>query len=92
MADKQSQFELEIAKKLNKHLDDQEKLQDETKDWFQEWFAKNLNPIALANEPDKYLDEMGEKAMAAFRVKFLPEVEKIGSEFGKSIYEKAVKK
>jgi hypothetical protein len=86
------QFELDIAKKLNKHLDEQDAHQDVVKAWFAGWFEKNLDPVALANEPDKYLDEMGEKAIAAFRVRFLPAIEKMGSEFGKSIYEKAVEK
>jgi uncharacterized protein YfaT (DUF1175 family) len=84
-----NQLELALSKKLNTHLDKQDELQDEVKEFFRNWFEKNLDPVALVNDPTAYLDEMSEKALAVFRKKYLPAVDKIGSSFGRDVFKKS---
>ena len=84
-----NQLELDIAKKLNAHLDKQDELQDEVKDYFRTWFEKNLDPVALANDPDGYLDEMVEKSIALFNRKYLGIIVDRSGRFGKSVRVKA---
>lgn len=85
------QFELDIAKKLNVHLDRQDELQDEVKEFFRDWFENVLDPVELANDPEGYLAELEEKAIAIFREKYLPVIYKDARKFGKSVHEKVEK-
>jgi len=79
------QFELDIIKNLNTHLDEQDELQDEAKRFFNEWFETNLDPVAMANDPDGFFDMMSEKAEEAFRKRFLPEILDNAERFGRSL-------
>jgi len=84
-----NQFGLEIIKGLNTHLDDQDELQDEAKQFFTEWFEKNLDPVAIANDPDAFFAEMSNKAEKVFQKKFLPEILDNAEKFGREIFKGA---